>query len=37
MDINWDRPKDTITVSEYIRKARQDARKYIKRIYKIWE
>jgi transposase InsO family protein len=37
MDIDWDRPKDTITVSEHIRKARQDARKHIERIHKVWE
>ena len=37
MDIDWSRPKDTITVSEHIRKARQDARQQIRRIHEAWE
>jgi transposase InsO family protein len=37
MDIDWDRPQDTIPVSEHIRKARRDAQAHIKRIHKVWE
>jgi len=37
MDIDWNRPADTVPVSEHIRKARKDAQAHIKRIHKVWE
>jgi uncharacterized membrane protein YccC len=37
MDINWDRPEDTILMSEHIQKAREDAYQQVKRIHKVWE
>jgi transposase InsO family protein len=36
MDIDWERPADKFPVSEHIRKGREDARGWIKRIQEAW-
>jgi hypothetical protein len=37
MDIDWNRPPDTIPVTEHIHRSRKDARAQIERIHQVWE